>query len=343
MLGSRWVRRETPRNRLPKKKLTISISAEPFNKFWLRAHEKIKESGVFNFQCCRIVLPSNFNFPFLEQHLVNYRDKEIIQFFKYGFPLSHDGTTGCSEVPTNHKGATQFPVKIREALRAELERGSVVGPFQKSPFEGACFSPLNSVPKKDSDKCRLILDLSFPEGNSFSEGIDKDSYLEIEEKLVLPSIDQLADRISKLGVGCKIFKIDLVKAYHQIYLDPLNICLVGFEFDEKLFFDCTLSMGSCSSTRCCQRVTSIVVYIHNNKGYFSLKKSFRWFGRSWACTHCWRSISTSQMGFNQLWAPRGRRKNCPPCLVMVFLGIEVNTLKMTLRSQILNGKRSRVC
>ena len=46
----------------------------------------VRASGTFNHEKCKIQIPSNFNFPFLEQQLADYHDKDLIQFLKYGFP-----------------------------------------------------------------------------------------------------------------------------------------------------------------------------------------------------------------------------------------------------------------
>ena len=45
---------------------------------------------------------------------------------------------------------------------------------------------------------------------------------------------------------------------------------VLFVFEGKFYFDCTLSMGSRFSARCCQRVTSAVVYIFTKYGFFAI-------------------------------------------------------------------------
>ena len=114
---------------------------------------------------------------------------------------------------------------------------------------------------------RLILDLSFPHGASINDGILKDMYLGRTEKLQLPSIDTLVENIIELGSDCKI---DLAHCYKQFFIDPLEIPLMGFKFNGKFYFDCTLSMGSCSSARCCQRATSAVVFIYTKHGYFAI-------------------------------------------------------------------------
>ena len=149
---------------------------------------------------------------------------------KYGFPLGVTGDVGSDVIPKNHKGARDFPDEMEKILHKEIMSGTAIGPFDTNPLRGAKFSPLNSVPKKEGKQRRLILDLSFPQGQSINDGIDKDLYLGEIDKLVLPSVDLLADQVMKLGKGCKLFKIDLVRGYRQINLDPGCIHWVGYVY-----------------------------------------------------------------------------------------------------------------
>ena len=74
-------------------------------------------------------------------------------------PHPHKST----KIPRNQKGARNNPCKVSAYLHAELNRGSVIGPFEENPFgEEACFSPLDAIPKKDSDDLRIIMNLSYP-------------------------------------------------------------------------------------------------------------------------------------------------------------------------------------
>ena len=70
-------------------------------------------------------------------------------------------------------------------------------------------SPLNSVPKKDSIECRVIVDLSFPEGLAVNDGISKDLYLGEKVSVQYPTVDDFVRLIKKKGRNCKIFKRDL--------------------------------------------------------------------------------------------------------------------------------------
>ena len=99
-------------------------------------------------------------------------------------------------------------------------------------------SPLNSVPKKESEDRRIILDLSFGEFEESVNGhIDKAYYLGNPIKVSYPSVDSLVELIRVKGQGCHCFKRDLKRAYRQIPCCPGDWHLVGFSWKNHIFFD----------------------------------------------------------------------------------------------------------
>ena len=72
-------------------------------------------------------------------------------------------------------GATDFSEQITSYLIKEASHQAVVGPSKGNPFnDQIALSPLNSVPRKDSSERRVIVDLSFPEGESVNFGFLKE-------------------------------------------------------------------------------------------------------------------------------------------------------------------------
>ena len=306
------------------------MGVENFNDFMIRTHNTVVATGVLNFMEARVPLPSKFNFKFLEEELYDYEDKLVIDLLKYGFPLAHNGNTGNTEQPGNHKGAREFPEEIRRILKKEVDTRAVLGPFVKSPFKVTFFLPLNSVPKKESTTRRLILDLSYPEGNSINDGVHKDVYLGEESKLSLPSVDNLVEKIVELGRNCKIFKIDLSRAYHQIYGDPFSYNKLAYMFEDKIYADCTLSMGSRSSARCCQRVSSVVVFIFGKRGHFAIN-FLDDIGGAETAEKAEEAFKQLRQILIDMGLQEAYEKSVAPCTVMVFLGIQVNTEELTLK------------
>ena len=122
-------------------------------------------------------------------------------------------------------------------------------------------SPLNTVPKKDSEGRRIILDLSYPIGGSIKDYVSKDFYLVQKITLSYPGVDQLVSIVKLKGRGCLLFKGDLSRAYRQILLDPGEVSLLGYLFNGNKYFDKVLSFGLRSAAFIMQRVSnSINIY-----------------------------------------------------------------------------------
>ena len=150
----------------------------------------VRETGVSNVDSARIQVVSHFNFSNLEVDLVNYKNKDIIPLLRYGFPIECEPFESTPVVYKNHKGAQEFPEQLREYIQSQLTNKTLIGPFDHNPFGNlARFSPLNTVPKKDSKKCRVIMDLSWPkEGReSVNSHINKHKYRGKSVKCELPS------------------------------------------------------------------------------------------------------------------------------------------------------------
>jgi len=104
-----------------------------------------------------------------------------------------------------------FPSAVDSYRSSELALDSVCGPFARNSFVAPiALSPLNSVPTLDSYEHRFILDLSWPAGSSVNDGISKDFFLGEPVSLTYPTVDDIADRIVQLGLGCLSFKRDLI-------------------------------------------------------------------------------------------------------------------------------------
>lgn len=290
----------------------------------------ILESGVPNYVGCKIPVYSSFNMEFLKERLRDYSDAEVLGFMEYGWPVSHNGSEVPNHCDRNHGGATSFPVEIDKYLKSEVSNSAVLGPFIHDPFVGrSAFSPLNSVEKKDSEERRVILDLSYPKGKSVNDGIEKGQYLGEEFKLMYPTVDSLVEIIKSKGQGCLLFKRDLKRAFRQLPVDPGDIHLLGYKWDEHLFFDRVLPMGLRVSALACQRVTNAVRYIYEQDGFSAVNYQDDFGG---AETPDLADLAFEYLG--QLLKDCGLieaiKKACPPSTRMIFLGILLDTLKMTL-------------
>lgn len=109
--------------------------------------------------------------------LKGYHDEQICGYLDYGWPISYTGVKPPTPVENNHKSALDYAEHIDAFLQKECAMGAMIGPFSKPPFEPWFqVSPLMTRPKKDSLKRRVIIDLSFPEGEGANDGIAKNVY-----------------------------------------------------------------------------------------------------------------------------------------------------------------------
>jgi hypothetical protein len=83
---------------------------------------------------------------------------------------------------------------------------------------------------KDGGRHRIIVDLLFPstQQHAVNLSVSKFTYVGTKFQLKLPTIDNICQVLNTVGKNIKIFKVDLVRASRQIYLDPFDIKYLGF-------------------------------------------------------------------------------------------------------------------
>ena len=57
---------------------------------YIQANKLIRASGTCNARGCRIPIPTDINHSFLENFIHDYHDPEVLDFTKFGWPLSTD-------------------------------------------------------------------------------------------------------------------------------------------------------------------------------------------------------------------------------------------------------------
>lgn len=301
---------------------------------YINIHNQIFLSGRYNFEGCKISLDSNLNIDFFRFMLKGYKDEQICEFLEYGFPIGYSGKLQMLQSQLkpvrNHKGAKMFPVQISKYLAKEKRYHAIVGPFKENPFCcSAAVSPLNTVPKKSTDDRRIILDLSYPKGNSVNDSINKDWYLGERVSLSFPKVDELVEIIKIKGKGCLLFKKDMARYYRQILIDPMDASLLGFSFNQRFYWDKVLSMGLRSSAHIAQRVSDSIKYMCFILGILIIN-----YIDDLAGAECMQKAAKAYQELGNLLYNCGLEesvsKACSPCTKMIFLGTMFDTEELTL-------------
>lgn len=298
----------------------------------IQVHELIKMSGLPNFQGCKIPLDTKWNCEFLAQELADYSDKQIVEFIRYGWPIGITSTNfNTRNAPRNHKSAKDFPEQMSAYIAREHAEGTLLGPFKENPFNSpAVISPLSTTDKKDSTERRVLMDLSFPPGDSVNDKIPKNQYLGEEVRLRYPSVDALVDLVVKKGQGCALMKCDLRRAYKQIWTDPMDWNFLGIKWDDAIWFDKTMPMGLRTSALCCQRITNAMKHMMEKRGY-DLVPYLDDTGTAEVWEHADECFTTLRAVIKQSGAEEAVAKAVSPVCKMVFLGILFDSLTMSLQ------------
>ena len=233
-------------------------------------HKLLIHKGIPNCIDSQILIPTDLNIPLWEKLLHGNRDHQLIYFLKYGFPLDVPQSPKFepNTVVTNHSTALQHPECISKYLEVEILNKAIMGPFKKPPLDGLHCSPMLTRPKAGSTNRRVIVDLSWPHGKSINDRVCNDKYMGSVFKLKFPTVDDITERVQKLGGNCLLYKIDLQRAFRHLKLDPKDINYTGLMYLENYYVDTAVPFGYRHGSVCMQRVTDSIRIIMHKKGFF---------------------------------------------------------------------------
>ena len=290
----------------------------------------VKGSGTFNSAFSRVRVPSGLNVEAWREYLAGYQDQNLVDYLEFGWPVGFSRAQALHTAESNHPSATKFPQHVSHYIQTEIAHGALLGPFDGPPMLDFHLSPLMTRPKRDSPHRRVIVDLSFPHHFSVNDGIDPHNYVDGPMSISLPTVHTLERRVLELGRGCYLYKSDLARGYRQLRIDPYDWDLLGFSHEGKFYVDICPPFGLRSSAMMMVRTTQAVVHIHDSLGYTSLAYIDDFGGAEPTVLAAQGALHSLQGIFATLGLEEAQHKVCPPTQVMTWLGIEFNTLLMTM-------------
>ena len=141
----------------------------------------------------------------------------------------------------------------------------MLGPFKPKALPHVQVSPFGVIPKAEPGRWRLILDLSSPIGNSVNDGIAKELC-----SVSYTTVDEVADRVLKMGRGALMAKFDLKAAYRQIPVHPDDRHLLGMVLGEELYVDTALPFGLRSAPVLFSAIADGLAFIMKSRGVHGL-------------------------------------------------------------------------
>ena len=144
--------------------------------------------------------------------------------------------------------------------------------------------------------------------------------------------------ITKEGRGCLLWKRDLKRWFMQLPVDPADYDKLGFVWRGCFWWFVSFIWGTRNAGYAGQRVASAILYILKRE---ALKLGFQEvfnavvymddFGGCDSVDKAWQAYEALSKLLVQLGVQESVDKACPPSTRMKFLGIEFDTLLMTMR------------
>lgn len=231
-------------------------------------YDLVKGHNLPNYIGARVSIPSALIIKEWRSLLRGYKDEKICDFLEFGWPISYTSENLPTPTWFNHKSATDYHEHVTQFLEKECRLGAMLGPFQKPPFQPwVQVSPMLTRPKKEGDKRRVIIDLSFPDGAGVNAGILKNMYEGEPLQYTLPTVLDMCTEIARAGRGCWLWKCDLERAYRQLRIDPLAYPLLGVHHGGAYYIDICPSFGCRVSGSSQQRVSQALCHLLRQRGH----------------------------------------------------------------------------
>lgn len=309
---------------------TTSEAATAYPQF-CELFQDVKSFNLPNFLGARRTLSSGLNLEAWETSLEGYHDSEICSFLRYGWPVGYHKETPPVSIKDNHPSATAHAQHIRQFIQDEIAHEAIIGPLKSPPFKPwTLTSPLMTRPKKNSEKRRVIIDLSFPAGCAVNDGINIHSIYGRDTAYTLPCISDFTTHVKKLGPTAWAWKADLSRAYRQLRVDPIDVPLLGLTFKDNVYIDLCPSFGCKSLSASCQRMAMAVVYLMAKHGWTVLAFLDDFAGVEQTQLRAEKAYNQFLQISKELGLQLALDKCAPPSQQLQWLGYDIDILNMVI-------------
>ena len=223
----------------------------------------------------------------------------------------------------NHPSALAKQKVVQDGITMKVAAGRLLGPLPLDLAQCIHVSPLGLVPKAhESNKWRLIVDLSRPTGCSDNDGISRDLW-----SLHYTSVDEAVGIIRKLGRETELVKLDIKDTYHIVPVHPVDYHLLGICWEENTYIDRALPFGLRSAPKLFNAVADFITWVLSCQGVkyqLHYLDDFLLLGAP-GSQEAVRSLTAALETFNQESIPVAAQKTEGPSTVLAFLGILIDT------------------
>ena len=254
-------------------------------------------------------------------------ERFIIDGFTNGFAL---GVRETYTLSYGHVKPRPSPMSLIMKLKDEVTKGRIIGPFIKKPLQDLFISPLYVIPKPNSEKVRMIFNLSHPYSGSVNDNIDES--LRSVHYCSVQDVGQCL--VSRYGDGgAWLAKVDLADAYRIVPIRKPDWKFLGMYVEEEYYIDRMLPMGCSSSCQIFNRVSDCLKwmfyqYCPASAEMFNYLDDFLFIGGS--MQECEAALSWFESHCDLIGVPIAPHKTVRPVKSLVFLGIGIDASNLSM-------------
>ena len=201
-----------------------------------------------------------------KQKLKSHPDQDFVTYIlkgiERGFSIGVDRTNRVVATTRNMQSASQNPDVVEDYLSAEVAKGNILGPFMPGSIQSLQINRFGVIPKRHQPgKWILITDLSYPEGQSVNDTIDKSAC-----SMVYISVRDVANAAVSLGKRALIAKIDIKAAYRLVPVQPQDRIWLWMKWRDRAYIDCMLPFGLRSAPKIFNGVADVLEWVVAKEG-----------------------------------------------------------------------------
>lgn len=225
--------------------------------------------------------------------------------------------------------ALAHPSVVDDYLQVELNHSRIAGPFPRSQCQSVHISRFGVIPKgHQSNKWRLIVDLSHPSGHSVNDQIPKSLC-----SLQYITVDNAIQMILKYGPQTLLSKVDIKSAFRLIPVHPADRHLLGMLWRNQIYIDGCLPFGLRSAPKLFNILADLVSWIAAQQGVSTILHyldDFLLLGSPHS-PECQQNLDTFIHLCSHLGIPLASEKIEGPSTSLPFLGINIDTSQMEIQ------------
>ena len=151
-------------------------------------------------------------------------------------------------------------------FETEYEHGALLGPVPIVTHSQYHCSPLMSQPK-DGSRRRIILDLSYPKGNSLNYHVNRQQFDNCNFCLRFLTIDNIVESVRNTGDFPMVFKVDVTRAFCNLRVDPADGLKFGIRWGNSYYLYPAIAFSWVHGSASFQLCSDAIAYIMKQKGF----------------------------------------------------------------------------